>query len=108
GLAPLADTPGNRFASDAALMDYAALGLYVLASNVPAYRGSLADGPAGRLVANRTEAWYAAISGVIRDQALRQAGYDRSRSAFLTLGTLAGQKARRRDALERAVQAVDA
>ncbi len=102
GLAPMADVPANRYASDFKVLDYAALGLYILASDVPAYRGSIADGPAGQLVPNRADAWYAAISSVIRDQALRRVGYDRSRAAFLSHGTLATQKDQRRAAIERA------
>lgn len=106
GLVPLVDTPGNRYVSDFKVLDFAAMGMYVLASDVPAYRGSIADGPAGHLVANRADAWYAAISNVVRDQALRQAGYGRSRAAFLAHGTLAGQKAQRRAAIEAAIRAM--
>ncbi|HET6608590.1 MAG TPA: glycosyltransferase, partial [Rhodopila sp.] len=104
GLAPMADVQVNRYASDFKVLDYAALGLYILASDVPAYRGSIADGPAGRLVPNRADAWYAAIGSVIRDQALRRAGYDRSRAAFLERGTLAGMKDQRRAAIEHALR----
>ena len=52
GLAPLLDTPFNRSKSPIKAMDYAAMGLAVLASDTPVYRGSIADGPAGQLVAN--------------------------------------------------------
>ncbi len=106
GLVPLLDTPANRYVSDFKVLDFAALGLYVLASDVPAYRGSIADGPAGHLVSNRADAWYAAIGGVVRDHALRRAGHDRSRAAFLAHGTLAGQAQQRRAAIERAMRAV--
>ncbi|HTI01648.1 MAG TPA: glycosyltransferase [Acidisoma sp.] len=104
GLAPMVDAPANRYASDFKVLNYAALGLYVLASDVPAYRGSIADGPAGCLVPNRADAWYAAIGSVIRDQALRRAGYNRSRAAFLERGTLASMKKQRRTAIERALR----
>jgi glycosyltransferase involved in cell wall biosynthesis len=106
GLVPLLDTPGNRCVSDFKVLDFAAMGMYVLASDVPAYRGSIADGPAGHLVANRADAWYAAISSVVRDQALRRVGYDRSRAAFLAHGTLAGQATQRRAAIEAAMRVV--
>ena len=49
GLAPLADTAFNRCKSAIKTLDYAALGLAVVASDVAAYRGSLADGPGGML-----------------------------------------------------------
>ena len=43
GIAPLADSAFNRSKSAIKTLDYAALGLAVLASDVPAYRGSIAD-----------------------------------------------------------------
>jgi hypothetical protein len=72
GLAPLADTPFNACKSAIKVLDYAALGLASLASDVTAYRGSLADGPGGILVPNTTTAWYEALSRLIRDAALRR------------------------------------
>ena len=72
GLAPLADTAFNRCKSAIKTLDYAALGLAVVASDVPAYRGSLADGPGGMLAANRPEAWFAALSRLVRDRELRR------------------------------------
>ncbi len=43
GIAPLSDSAFNRSKSAIKTLDYAALGLAVVASDVPAYRGSLAD-----------------------------------------------------------------
>jgi glycosyltransferase involved in cell wall biosynthesis/GT2 family glycosyltransferase len=103
GLAPLLDTPFNRSKSPIKAMDYAALGLAVLASDTPVYRGSIADGPAGQLVANNPQAWHAALDWMIRDQALRAATLVRARAAFLAGATLAGQAEARRAALERAL-----
>ncbi|HEY1411367.1 MAG TPA: glycosyltransferase, partial [Rhodopila sp.] len=91
GLAPLLDTPFNRCKSALKAMDYAALGLVVLASDMPVYRGSLADGPAGQLVANNAAAWYAALDMMVRDQDARQAIAARSRAAFLAQASLASQ-----------------
>jgi len=108
GLAPIADTTANRYRSDFKALDYAALGLYILASEVPQYRGSVADGPAGQLVPNNPESWYAAISWAIRDQTLRQTGYQRSRAAFAKSGTLASQSEQRRAALAEARKRVRA
>ncbi len=48
GIAPLADSAFNRSKSAIKTLDYAALGLAVLASDVPAYRGSLADASGAR------------------------------------------------------------
>ncbi len=72
GIAPLADTPFNAAKSAIKVMDYAALGLAVLASDVSAYRNSLADGAAGPLVASTPEAWFDALAALVRDPTLRQ------------------------------------
>jgi glycosyltransferase involved in cell wall biosynthesis len=102
GLAPLEATPFNDCKSAIKAMDYAALGLAVLASDVTAYRGSLADTPKGGLVPNTTDAWYEALSRMIRDATWRrdlaEAGVRRLRET----GTLASQAQAWRDALPRA------
>jgi GT2 family glycosyltransferase/glycosyltransferase involved in cell wall biosynthesis len=89
GLAPLLDTPFNLCKSSLKAMDYAALGVAVLASDTPVYRGSLADGPAGLLVANNAATWYAALDRLVRDPPARWAMANRSRAAFLAQATLA-------------------
>ncbi len=98
GLAPLAASPFNDGKSAIKAFDYAALGLAVLASDVPAYRGSLADGPGGWLVGNSEEAWYQAVARLIRDPALCARLAAGGRAAYLTTATLAVQAARRRAA----------
>ena len=100
GLAPLLDTPFNRGKSPLKAMDYAAMGLAVLASDMPVYRGSIADGPAGQLVANHQAAWHAALEWLIRDQDFRRSTAPRARAAFLTRASLASQAETRRVALE--------
>ena len=72
GLAPLAGTAFNACKSSIKILDYAALGLAVLASNTESYRGALSDGPNGGLVENTGDAWYEAIGRAIRDPAHRQ------------------------------------
>jgi hypothetical protein len=101
GLAPLLDTPFNRCKSPIKAMDYAAMGLTVLASDTPVYQGSLADGPAGQLVANTPAAWYAALNWRLRDREALQAAAARSREAFLTRASLASQAEVRRGAWSR-------
>jgi glycosyltransferase involved in cell wall biosynthesis len=105
GLAPLADTPFNRAKSPIKAMDYAAMGLAVLASDVPVYQGSLADGIGGRLVRNDPRAWYAALDWLIRDQPLRQSLGNRGREAFLATATLANDAAPRRESWTRLLTA---
>ena len=101
GLAPLLDTAFNRSKSAVKAMDYAAMGLVVLASDTTPYQGSIADGPAGRLVQNNTAAWYAALNWLVRNQDARQAIADRSRAAFLASASLASQAGMRQAALSR-------
>ncbi|WP_158930399.1 glycosyltransferase [Acidisphaera sp. S103] len=101
GLAPLLDTPFNLCKSPIKAMDYAALGLAVLASDTPVYRGSIADGPAGQLVPNTSAAWYAALNWLLRNRNERQAVAAGSHDAFLARNTLASQAEIRRAALTR-------
>ena len=98
GLAPLLDTPFNRCKSPIKAMDYAAMGMAVLASNMPVFQRTIADGPAGRLVPNQPHAWYAALAWMVRDQELRRSIAGRSREAFLRQATLASQTEERRNA----------
>ena len=99
GIAPLPDTPVNRSRSPVKALTYAAMGLAVVASDVPAYRGSIADGPAGQLVPNDPVAWHAALDWLIRDQDLRRRLAVEARQAFDTGGTLASVAAQRVAAL---------
>jgi glycosyltransferase involved in cell wall biosynthesis len=105
GLAPLADTDFNRSKSTIKTLDYAALGLAVLASDVTAYRGSLADGIGGMLLPNEPAAWYAALSRLRRDPAERRRLAEGATAAFAASGTLARQAASRRAALVSALAA---
>jgi hypothetical protein len=98
GLAPLLDTPFNRCKSALKSIDYAALGLAVLASDMAVYRGSLADGTAGQLVGNTAAAWYAGIDRLMRDPQARRALADRAHAAFLAQASLASQGPAWRDA----------
>ena len=99
GLAPLLDTPFNRAKSPIKTMDYAALGLAVLASDTPVYRGSIADGPAGQLVANDPLAWHSALDWMIRNPDLRTRAATAARDAFAAHATLQSDVDTRRAAL---------
>ena len=72
GLAPLLESPFNVCKSPIKVMDYAAMGMAVLASDMPVYRGSLADGAAGQLVTNDRFAWYATLNWLLRNADLRR------------------------------------
>jgi GT2 family glycosyltransferase/glycosyltransferase involved in cell wall biosynthesis len=99
GLAPLLNTPFNLCKSPIKAMDYAALGLAVVASDTPVYRGSIADGPAGELVPNSSAAWYRALTVLLRNQDLRRRVMAGSRDAFVKQSSLASQADVRRNAL---------
>ncbi|MFL5283107.1 MAG: glycosyltransferase [Rhodopila sp.] len=98
GLAPLLDTAFNRAKSPIKAIDYVALGLGVLASDMPVYQGSVADGPAGQLVANDPRAWYATLSWLIRNREMRATLTTGARQAFLSRCSLAIQAGTRRAA----------
>jgi glycosyltransferase involved in cell wall biosynthesis len=99
GLAPLVDTAFNQCRSPVKALDYAAMGLAILASDTPAYRDSLADGPGGWLVPNTPAAWHAALDWLIRDQDLRRRLAVQARQAFVAGGTLTSAAQQRLAAL---------
>jgi glycosyltransferase involved in cell wall biosynthesis len=72
GLAPLADNEFNRSKSAIKLLEYAALGLACVASDVGAYRDFIQHGVSGLLVRNTTEDWVRALDRVIADGSFRQ------------------------------------
>lgn len=92
GLAPLADA---RRETGTRLLAYGGLGLAVLGSDVPAHRGSIADGIGGQLVRNDHRAWHAALDWLIRDQSLRRSLGDGGRAALKSRHTLIRQAADR-------------
>jgi glycosyltransferase involved in cell wall biosynthesis len=96
GIAPLVASTFNRCKSAIKAMDYAALGLPVLASDVPAFRGSLADGPGGVLVANTRTAWLSALTDLAGDPRRSLVLAKGARTALLAEHTLACQAAERR------------
>jgi glycosyltransferase involved in cell wall biosynthesis len=69
GVAPLVDNAFNRGKSGIKAMDYASLGLAVIASDVEPYRGTVLPSQTGLLVANTTEAWHAALRSLVMDPA---------------------------------------
>ena len=83
--------------SASGVLDYAALGMAVLASDRPVWRGSLADGPGGMLVGDAD--WYASINWLIRNPALRRDLAAGARRMFLESDTLETRTAAWRDVL---------
>lgn len=70
-VAPLRDTAFNRGKSDLKFLEYSALGLPGIFSDVVPYKGSVRDGETGLLVPNDEEAWYAAMLRLAEDGDLR-------------------------------------
>jgi glycosyltransferase involved in cell wall biosynthesis/GT2 family glycosyltransferase len=100
GLAPLADTTANRCKPATKALDYAALRMAIVASDMPGYRGSLADGPGGMLVKPDPRAWYAAINRLVRNPTVRRAYAAGAAERFAYTGTLGSQAQERRAAWE--------
>jgi len=98
GLAPLADTDFNLSKSSIKTWDYAARGMAVVASDMPVYRGSVADGPGGMLAANTDAAWFTTLSWLVRDDEARRRLGAGALDAFTAGGSLASQAADRRRA----------
>ena len=97
GIAPLVDTSFNRCKSAIKTMDYAGLGLAVLASDVEVYRGSIAECGGGRLVAENAASWFEAISRLLHDWSLLRRLREGARQGFAE-HTLAAQADERREA----------
>ena len=65
GIAPLESNPFNLHKSDIKFLDYSALKIATVASNVEAYAGTIIHQETGFLVDNKTEAWVDALSALI-------------------------------------------
>jgi glycosyltransferase involved in cell wall biosynthesis len=100
GLVPLAVDPASRDRSGSQVLECAALGMAVLASDVSACRSGLADGSGGMLVGADPHDWYASINWLIRNPGLRRALAAGALEGFRATGTLAAQAAARREAWE--------
>jgi glycosyltransferase involved in cell wall biosynthesis len=70
-IAPLEDDPFTRGKSDLKYLDYAALGIPGVFSDVPPYRGTVRPRETGLLAANEEKAWAAALEEIVNDAALR-------------------------------------
>jgi GT2 family glycosyltransferase/glycosyltransferase involved in cell wall biosynthesis len=89
--------PSTVAGSAARLMEYAALGLATVASDVPGHRR--ATDFACELVPNSPDAWHEALAWLIRNQNTRNAEIDRARTCFEQCGSLSSAAAVWRSAL---------
>jgi glycosyltransferase involved in cell wall biosynthesis len=82
-VAPLSDTPFNRYKSDLKHLEYAALGVPGIFSNVVPYRNAVRHEETGLLTENTTDAWCAAILRLAFDADLRERMADSARRYVL-------------------------
>ena len=71
-IAPLEDDPFTRCKSDLKYLDYAALGIPGVFSDVRPYRDTVRHRETGLLVANEPEAWAGALEEIVGDDVLRR------------------------------------
>ena len=111
GIAPLADTAFNRCKSAIKMLDYAALGLATVVSDMAAYRDpayaafaqtlEVEGARAGGYLAQDGMQWFHAIARLVRRPDLRLAMARLGHAAWRQSGTLAAQAELRVAALER-------
>lgn len=91
GLAPLCDTEFNRAKSSVKFLDYAALGLAVVASDLEPYRKTLTHRHTGLLAQGTTESWFEALDALLSDRELRAELGRNAREELIEQHTLEGQ-----------------
>ena len=92
GIAPLQDTRFTASKSAIKVMDYAALSLAVVASDVGPYRDVLGGGSGAMLVPERPDAWAEALTRLLQNPRLRRESAARLGAWFREHGTLAAQR----------------
>ena len=70
-IAPLQDTLFNRSKSDIKWLDYSAVGVPGIYSDIPAYHSSIRHLETGLLVENKVEAWIEALDKLLSNESLR-------------------------------------
>lgn len=70
GLAPLEDTPFNQCRANIKVLEYSALGIPSIASDITPYRDFIVDGETGYLVSSPEE-WQKRMTELINDEAMR-------------------------------------
>src|SRR5205807_5787075 len=89
GLAPLVDNEFNRAKSMIKYLDYAALGLAVVCSDIAPYREIVRHEENGLLVSTAAGAWYQALRRLVADAALRCQLQAAARQTLQAVGPLA-------------------
>lgn len=71
GIAPLMDHNGNRAKSNLRWLEYSALKIPTVASNIYPFKNSIKDGKDGVICKNDSNSWYEALKGLILDKGRR-------------------------------------
>ncbi|WP_372382301.1 glycosyltransferase [Xanthomonas sp. NCPPB 1068] len=71
GISPLRDTRFNRSKSEIKVLDYAALGLAPVVSDLEPYRSTVTHGVNGMLVAEQSSDWFEALDRLVSNRDLR-------------------------------------
>src|SRR5262249_49077985 len=100
GLAPLVDNEFNRAKSPIKYLDYAALGMAVVCSDLEPYREIVCHEENGLVVPMIAGAWYQALRRLMIDPVLRCNLQVAARQTLLGVGTLAAQRQTLQLALE--------
>lgn len=72
GISPLRDTRFNRSKSEIKVLDYAALGLAPVVSDLEPYRSTVTQGVNGMLVAGDPKEWFEVLDRLVSNSELRQ------------------------------------
>lgn len=91
GLAPLVDNKFNRAKSNLKWLEYSAMQIPTIASNIQPYKECIKDGKTGLLVGWTVDEWVNAISKLVENERLRKQignnGYKEIKSKFNVLDT---------------------
>lgn len=90
-LMPLKNCPAGNLATVLPLLEYAAYGIPVIASDASPYRGLVNPGLNGLLVENAPEAWFAALENILNEPGALQAMQKATRSWLEDAHSLAGK-----------------
>lgn len=104
GVVPLVDHPFNRGKSELKALDFGALGLPCVASNLPAVRRVITNGHDGLLVGNTAQAWHGALEEMAADETRRLRMGLAAREMVERGWTLSVTNGTRREALRDAIE----
>jgi glycosyltransferase involved in cell wall biosynthesis len=106
-IAPLREISFNRSKSDIKMLDYSAIGVPGVYSDVPAYHSSVKQMETGLLVENKVEAWIKALEKLLNDEPLRISIAQNAYNELYSQRILAKCSQRWLETIERVIPTVD-